>query len=86
MQLADAADVMSRNPSTLQLRYLQTLMEIGSGNKSSVVIPLPIDLIQPLLPQYLDGSQSRQGEAAADGIEHSEAVNASNGALSTTAS
>ncbi|TWP33617.1 slipin family protein [Leekyejoonella antrihumi] len=48
-KLADAADVMSRNPTTLQLRYLQTLMEIGGTSKSSVVIPLPIDLIRPLL-------------------------------------
>lgn len=50
-QLAEAADVMSRNPTTLQLRYLQTLMEIGSSSKSSVVIPLPVDLVQPLLDQ-----------------------------------
>lgn len=48
-QLANAADVMSRNPATLQLRYLQTLLEIGNNSKSSAVIPLPIDLIQPLL-------------------------------------
>ncbi|WP_446664104.1 slipin family protein [Flexivirga sp. B27] len=48
-QLADAADVMSRNPTTLQLRYLQTLMEVGSNSKSSVVIPLPLDVVQPLL-------------------------------------
>ena len=50
-QLADAADVMSRNPTTLQLRYLQTLMEIGSNSKSSVVIPLPVDIVQPVLDQ-----------------------------------
>lgn len=50
-KLADAADVMSRNPTTLQLRYLQTLTEIGDASKSSVVIPLPIDLIRPLLGQ-----------------------------------
>jgi regulator of protease activity HflC (stomatin/prohibitin superfamily) len=48
-KLADAADVMSRNPTTLQLRYLLTLMEVGAASKSSVVIPLPIDLIAPLL-------------------------------------
>ena len=50
-QLADAADVMSRNPATLQLRYLQTLMEISNNSKSSVIIPLPVDLVQPLLEQ-----------------------------------
>jgi regulator of protease activity HflC (stomatin/prohibitin superfamily) len=55
-KLADAADVMSRNPTTLQLRYLQTLMELGSSNKSSVIIPLPIDLIRPLLAEHLNHS------------------------------
>jgi hypothetical protein len=53
-KLADAADVMSRNPTTLQLRYLQTLVEIGGASKSSVVIPLPIDLIRPLLSSKPD--------------------------------
>lgn len=52
-RLADAADVMSRNPTTLQLRYLQTLLEIGNSSKSSVVIPLPVDLLQPLMDQHL---------------------------------
>lgn len=50
-QLANAADVMSRNPTALQLRYLQTLLEVGSNSKSSVVIPLPLDVMQPLLNQ-----------------------------------
>jgi regulator of protease activity HflC (stomatin/prohibitin superfamily) len=50
-QLADAADVMSRNPTALQLRYLQTLLEVGSNSKSSVVIPLPLDVVRPLLDQ-----------------------------------
>ena len=48
-KLSDAADVISRNPVTIQLRYLQTLLEIGGEQNSTVVFPLPIDLIQPLL-------------------------------------
>jgi regulator of protease activity HflC (stomatin/prohibitin superfamily) len=48
-KLAEAADVISRNPATLQLRYLQTLSEIGVEQNSTVVFPLPIDLIKPLL-------------------------------------
>ncbi|MDQ2851826.1 slipin family protein [Dermatophilaceae bacterium Sec6.4] len=48
-KLAEAADVMSTNPATLQLRYLQTLLEIGSNNSNSVVIPLPIDLLQGVM-------------------------------------
>jgi regulator of protease activity HflC (stomatin/prohibitin superfamily) len=53
-KLAEAADVISRNPVTIQLRYLQTLLEIGSEQNSTIVFPLPIDLIGPLT-QALDG-------------------------------
>jgi regulator of protease activity HflC (stomatin/prohibitin superfamily) len=64
-QLADAADVMSRNPATLQLRYLQTLMEIGNTSKSSAVIPLPIDLIRPFLDHAgQDGESSQNGASS----------------------
>ena len=48
-KLSDAADVISRNPVTIQLRYLQTLLEIGSEQNSTIVFPLPIDLVGPLL-------------------------------------
>ena len=48
-RLAEAADVISRNPATLQLRYLQTLTEIGVEQNSTVVFPLPMDLVKPLL-------------------------------------
>ena len=44
-KLREAADELSKNPVTIQLRYLQTLIEMGSENKSTVVFPLPIDLI-----------------------------------------
>jgi regulator of protease activity HflC (stomatin/prohibitin superfamily) len=56
-KLADAADVMARNPDTLQLRYLQTLMELGNAGKSSVVIPLPINLMRSLLSGEADHSE-----------------------------
>src|SRR5204862_3654681 len=48
-RLNDAADVISRNPVTLQLRYLQTLMEVGSNQSSTIVFPLPMDMLQPLM-------------------------------------
>jgi regulator of protease activity HflC (stomatin/prohibitin superfamily) len=48
-RLGEAADVISRNPTTIQLRYLQTLSEIGINQNSTVVFPLPMDLIKPLL-------------------------------------
>jgi regulator of protease activity HflC (stomatin/prohibitin superfamily) len=51
-KLSEAADVISQNPVTIQLRYLQTLLEIGAEQNSTVVFPLPIDLIQPLLEAF----------------------------------
>lgn len=48
-QLASAADVMDTSPSTLQLRYLQTLTEIAVEHNSTIIFPLPIELIQPLM-------------------------------------
>jgi regulator of protease activity HflC (stomatin/prohibitin superfamily) len=48
-RLAEAADVIGRNPTTLQLRYLQTLREIGANQNSTVVFPMPIDLVKPVL-------------------------------------
>jgi regulator of protease activity HflC (stomatin/prohibitin superfamily) len=48
-KLGQAADVISQNPVTLQLRYLQTLREIGANNNSTVVFPMPIDLMKPML-------------------------------------
>jgi regulator of protease activity HflC (stomatin/prohibitin superfamily) len=47
-RLYDAAEIISQNPATIQLRYLQTLLELGSGSSSTIVFPLPIDLISPL--------------------------------------
>jgi len=46
-RLADAAEVMSKSPITLQLRYLQTLKEIATDHNSTTVFPLPIDLFEP---------------------------------------
>ena len=55
-RLGEAADVISRNPATIQLRYLQTLSEIGVNQNSTVVFPLPIDLIKPLLHGMSDAA------------------------------
>ena len=48
-RLREAAEVMAREPISLQLRYLQTLSEISSENNSTIVFPLPIDLIRMFL-------------------------------------
>src|SRR5579871_6482917 len=46
--LADAAKVIATEPASLQLRYLQTLTEIAVEKNSTIVFPLPIDLVEPL--------------------------------------
>src|SRR5207302_8393202 len=48
-QLAEAANIIGSQPATLQLRYLQTLTEIAVEKNSTIIFPLPIDLIEPLL-------------------------------------
>jgi regulator of protease activity HflC (stomatin/prohibitin superfamily) len=48
-RLRDAADVIAGNPASLQLRYLQTLTEIGASQNSTIVFPLPLDVIKPFL-------------------------------------
>jgi len=49
-KLSEAANVMSQNPATLQLRYLQTLLEIGVNQNTTVVFPLPIELLKAFIP------------------------------------
>jgi regulator of protease activity HflC (stomatin/prohibitin superfamily) len=57
-RLHDASEIISSTPAALQLRYLQTLSEIGVTQNSTIVFPLPMELIQPLL----------EGAAAANGL------------------
>ncbi len=47
--LLNAAQILSRDPSAMQLRYLQTLTEVGGEQNSTIVFPMPIDLIKPFL-------------------------------------
>jgi regulator of protease activity HflC (stomatin/prohibitin superfamily) len=48
-KLAQASEIMTRSPYTLQLRYLQTLSELGAEKNTTIVFPLPIDLIKPFI-------------------------------------
>jgi regulator of protease activity HflC (stomatin/prohibitin superfamily) len=48
-RLADAAKILSDQPSALTLRYLQTLREIATENNSTTIFPVPIDIIKPFL-------------------------------------
>jgi SPFH domain / Band 7 family len=59
-RLFDAAEIMSGNPAALQLRYLQTLLEVGANQNSTIVLPIPIDLIKPLMQSITDGAERRE--------------------------
>jgi hypothetical protein len=69
-RLSDAAAVISPNPAALQLRYLQTLTEVGVNQNSTIVFPLPLDLIRPFLDgarATSTGTSGAQPQAAPDG-------------------
>jgi len=77
-RLNDAADVISRNPVTIQLRYLQTLIEVSGNQASTIVFPLPIDVLKSL------ATNAQGGGAAAEGAERErldEALAAARAAL-----
>jgi regulator of protease activity HflC (stomatin/prohibitin superfamily) len=48
-KLKDAAIVIEEHPTALQLRYLQTLLEVGGSGTSTIIFPAPIDIIRPFL-------------------------------------
>jgi regulator of protease activity HflC (stomatin/prohibitin superfamily) len=56
-KLAQAGAVIAKEPTTLQLRYLQTLTEISSERNSTVIFPIPIDLIRMFMPR--DGDKKK---------------------------
>jgi len=52
-KLAQASDIISQNPVTIQLRYLQTLTEIAAENNSTIIFPIPIDLVKAFISKQL---------------------------------
>ena len=66
MNLEKAAETMARQPIAIQLRYLQTLVEIGSEKNTTVVFPLPIDILSSIggLLKKLGASDSADGKEA----------------------
>src|SRR5512132_427161 len=60
-RLKDAAMVIEPHPIALQLRYLQTLLEIGGTNSSTIIFPAPVDLIRP----FLERSDREKADRAA---------------------
>ena len=61
-KLAMAAEVIQRQPAAIQLRYLQTLVEIGAEKNTTVVFPLPVDIltnIKGALERYASSGDNR---------------------------
>jgi regulator of protease activity HflC (stomatin/prohibitin superfamily) len=78
-RLNDAADVISRNPVTIQLRYLQTLIEVSNNQSSTIVFPLPIDVLKPLMAAAQNHRES--GSAVPEKASLDEALAAAREAL-----
>jgi regulator of protease activity HflC (stomatin/prohibitin superfamily) len=68
--LVNAAQILSTIPAAMQLRYLQTLTEIGAEQNTTVVFPMPIDLIKPFL-ELFDKSGKPPG-IGANGTAHAQ--------------
>jgi len=76
--LVNAAKILSSVPAAMQLRYLQTLTEIGAEQNSTVVFPMPIDIIKPFLELFEKPAKAQDlnGDAraaAAPGARHASA-------------
>ena len=63
-ELRQAADTLTLNPASLQLRYLQTLLELGADQNSTVVFPLPLDIVGLFLNSLTRGNDAALGTAA----------------------
>jgi regulator of protease activity HflC (stomatin/prohibitin superfamily) len=59
-KLREASQILSESPAALHLRYLQTMAELGPGAQSTIVFPLPIDLLKP----FLGGGTQAGGESS----------------------
>ena len=56
-KLAAAAGKLGKEPTAIQLRFLQTLVEVAAENNSTMVFPVPIDLFKPFMEKYLSGGK-----------------------------
>jgi regulator of protease activity HflC (stomatin/prohibitin superfamily) len=67
--LANAAEIISTQPAALALRYMQTLLDMGSNQNSTIVFPIPIELIRPLLAAPVPLKSATPGRPATNGGE-----------------
>jgi regulator of protease activity HflC (stomatin/prohibitin superfamily) len=80
-RLSDAADVIGRNPVTIQLRYLQTLIEVSNNQSSTIVFPMPVDVLQPLVAAAQDRRTVAAVQAGDQDARLDEALAAARAAL-----
>ncbi len=59
-KLAEAAEIITKYPVALQLRYLQTLKEMSYESKASTILPIPIDLFKHLIPNNISSNSSQE--------------------------
>jgi regulator of protease activity HflC (stomatin/prohibitin superfamily) len=66
-KLREAAEIIQNQPMAMQMRFLQTLADVGSENNTTIVFPIPIDLFTPFL-NHVDGLRKSESEAKARAI------------------
>jgi regulator of protease activity HflC (stomatin/prohibitin superfamily) len=73
-RLGQAADVMARHPAALQLRYLQTLVEIAAENNSTTLFPIPIDIFRGMTEKFLPSKGEARPEETPEALEGEPSV------------
>lgn len=68
-KLVEAARIMSRQPISVQLRFLQTVSEIAAENNSTTLFPIPMDLFEPFMRSLKTTRASEESEAELEGTE-----------------
>ena len=58
--LTDAAEILSKTPTAVQLRFLQALVEVSAEKNSTIVFPIPIDLLSPFLKQQSEEKEEKE--------------------------
>jgi regulator of protease activity HflC (stomatin/prohibitin superfamily) len=62
-KLHDAAEIIDEQPKAMLMRFLQTLVDVGAEHNTTIVFPIPVDLLEPLLPARRDAGRDGRGNA-----------------------
>lgn len=77
-RLSEAARVLSKDPASLQLRFLQTVVEVAAENNSTTLFPIPVDLFKPFFDRRKGSDESESEQSALGPADASTLVNAAN--------